>query len=380
MFTKNKISTSSLICYFLIVVLFAVLRMLSAFGVFDNAGSYLDIILNVVIQLGILFSISVFGFSIIRKNKVKDTIKFYGFKKISFNAVFISILIGIVVYFLNIFVATFFNTILTLFGYSSTSSGTVVTSYPFWLFLINIIVTAVLPGICEETAHRGMLLKGLSGHEQVKALVISSLLFGFMHMNIEQFFYATLIGLLVGYVALICDSIYPAIIVHFMNNALSVFAGYSSVNNLGFEKIIGTFNYVLQSNFILGFLMIIMFVVGLAFLLKILLKLLFKETTVKNMAFLQDRIMKQIQKENYLKELDAMKNGEKAQTKNFISFEEFDKLYKENNQELGLMSEMEKQMLSEPNQKFTFIQKILLTAIIVISAGVTLFTFIWGVI
>lgn len=126
--------------------------------------------------------------------------------------------------------------------------------------------------------------------------------------------------------------------------------------------------------------MIIMFVVGLAFLLKILLKLLFKETTVKNMAFLQDRIMKQIQKENYLKELDAMKNGEKAQTKNFISFEEFDKLYKENNQELGLMSEMEKQMLSEPNQKFTFIQKILLTAIIVISAGVTLFTFIWGVI
>lgn len=380
MFTKNKISTSSLFCYFLIVVLFAVLRMLSAFGVFDNAGSYIDVVLNIVIQVGILFSISVFGFSLFKKNKVGDTLKFYGFKKISFNAVLISIIIGLIVYFLNIFVATFFNAILSLFGYTFTSSGTVITSYPFWLFLINIIVTAVLPGICEETAHRGMLLKGLSGHGQVKALVISSLLFGFMHMNIEQFFYATLIGLLVGYIALICDSIYPAIIIHFMNNALSVFAGYSSFNNLGFEKIIGTFNYVLQSNFVLGFLMIVMFVVGLGFLLKILVKILFKETTVKNMAFLQDKIMKQIQKENYLKELDAVKNGQHFENKNFISFEEFDKLYKENNQEMGLMSNVEKQMLTEPNQKFTTFQKILLTAILIISAGVTLFTFIWGVI
>ena len=380
MFTKNKVSTSALICYFIIVVLFAVLRMISAFGVFENAGDYVDILLNIVIQILILFCISIFIFSFLTKNKIKDTFKFYGYKKISLKAILISVGIGIIVYFLNIFVATFFNVLLALFGYNSVSSSTTIPSYPFWLFLINIFITAVLPGICEETAHRGMLLKGLSGHGQTRALIISSLLFGFMHMNIEQFFYATLIGLLVGYIAIICDSIYPAIIVHFMNNAISVFAGYSSFNNLGFEKIIGAFNTVIQTNFILGFLIIIMFIIGLAMLLKILLKLLFKETTVKNMESLQEKIMNQIKKENYLKELDAVKNDREIESKNFISFEEFDKLYKQNNQEMGLMSKLEKDMLAEPNQKYNLLHKILFAGIFIISAGVTIFTFIWGVI
>lgn len=380
MFTKNKVSTSALICYFIIVVLFAVLRMISAFGVFENAGDYVDILLNIVIQILILFCISIFIFSFLTKNKIKDTFKFYGYKKISLKAILISVGIGIIVYFLNIFVATFFNVLLALFGYNSVSSSTTISSYPFWLFLINIFITAVIPGICEETAHRGMLLKGLSGHGQTRALIISSLLFGFMHMNIEQFFYATLIGLLVGYIAIICDSIYPAIIVHFMNNAISVFAGYSSFNNLGFEKIIGAFNTVIQTNFILGFLIIIMFIIGLAMLLKILLKLLFKETTVKNMESLQEKIMNQIKKENYLKELDAVKNDREIESKNFISFEEFDKLYKQNNQEMGLMSKLEKDMLAEPNQKYNLLHKILFAGIFIISAGVTIFTFIWGVI
>ncbi len=380
MFTKNKVFTSALICYFIIVVLFAVLRMISAFGVFENAGDYVDILLNIVIQILILFCISIFIFSFLTKNRIKDTFKFYGYKKISLKAILISVGIGIIVYFLNIFVATFFNVLLALFGYNSVSSSTTISSYPFWLFLINIFITAVLPGICEETAHRGMLLKGLSGHGQTRALIISSLLFGFMHMNIEQFFYATLIGLLVGYIAIICDSIYPAIIVHFMNNAISVFAGYSSFNNLGFEKIIGAFNTVIQTNFILGFLIIIMFIIGLAMLLKILLKLLFKETTVKNMESLQEKIMNQIKKENYLKELDAVKNDREIESKNFISFEEFDKLYKQNNQEMGLMSKLEKDMLAEPNQKYNLLHKILFAGIFIISAGVTIFTFIWGVI
>ena len=78
MFTKNKVSTSALICYFIIVVLFAVLRMISAFGVFENAGDYVDILLNIVIQILILFCISIFIFSFLTKNKIKDTFKFYG--------------------------------------------------------------------------------------------------------------------------------------------------------------------------------------------------------------------------------------------------------------------------------------------------------------
>lgn len=378
MSVKQKLSTKSLVCYFIIVLVFAINRMLYAFGVFKGLGDSFDYLFNVITQIVILFALSVFLFNALTKNKLRDTFKFFGYKKISAKAVLISIGIGVIVYFLNVFVATFFNVLLAFFGYSSTSSSITLSSYPFWLFLVNVLVSAVLPGICEETAHRGLLLKGLSGHGQRFALIMSSLLFGLMHMNIDQFFYATLIGILVGYLALICDSIYPAMIIHFMNNFLSTFAGYSSFNNLGFEKIINGFNAVLQRSFILGFLLIAVFVVGLAFLLKILIKMLFRETTVKNMANLQERLIRQIQKENYLKELETMSKEVRMQP-NSISFEEFDKLYKQNNVELGLMSNLEKQTLNEPHAKTSLFAKFLLAGIFIITAGVTIFTFVWGV-
>ena len=377
MSVKQKLSTKSLVCYFIIVLVFAINRMLYAFGVFKGLGDSFDYLFNVITQIVILFALSVFLFNALTKNKLRDTFKFFGYKKISAKAVLISIGIGVIVYFLNVFVATFFNVLLAFFGYSSTSSSITPSSYPFWLFLVNVLVSAVMPGICEETAHRGLLLKGLSGHGQRFALIMSSLLFGLMHMNIDQFFYATLIGILVGYLALICDSIYPAMIIHFMNNFLSTFAGYSSFNNLGFEKIINGFNAVLQRSFILGFLLIAVFVVGLAFLLKILIKMLFRETTVKNMANLQERLIRQIQKENYLKELEIMSKEVRMQP-NSISFEEFDKLYKQNNVELGLMSNLEKQTLNEPHAKTSLFAKFLLAGIFIITAGVTIFTFVWG--
>ncbi len=379
MFIKNKIANSSLICYFLIVVVFALVRMLSAFGIFNALGPSADYIFNVIIQIIILFAMSILLFSAFQKNNIRDTFKFYGYKKISFKAVLISIAIGIIVYFLNIFVATFFNALLSLFGYSSSSTTIYLSSYPFWLFLVNLVVSAVLPGICEETVHRGMLLKGLSGIGQTRALVISSLLFGLMHMNIEQFFYATLIGFLVGYLALVCDSIYPAMIIHFMNNAISVFATYSSFNHLGFEKIVQAFNVALQINFFLGFLLIIIFVVGLAFLLKYLIKLLFKETTLKNMRAVQQQIMNQLQKQAYINELENIKNDQPSGKEITISFDEFDKLYKENNQKLGLMSKLDKDLLSSGKTKLSLTNKILLTGIYIITIGVTIFTFIWGV-
>ena len=46
---KSKVSTSSLICYFLIVVVFAIIRMLSAFGVFYGLDYSFVYFLNVII-------------------------------------------------------------------------------------------------------------------------------------------------------------------------------------------------------------------------------------------------------------------------------------------------------------------------------------------
>ncbi len=376
---KNKLTRSVLYCYLPIVVLFAVLRMLSTFGVFSFLGKTGSYIINAFIQIGLLFTVSVFLFSFLQKNKIKDTFNFYGYRKMSFKAVLISVLIGIIIYVLNIFVASFFNNILSLFGYKFQSSS-ILKSYPVWLLFVNIFITAVLPAVCEETAHRGMLLKGLSPLGRKKAIIISAILFGLLHMNIEQFFYATIIGVVLGYISTVCETIYPAIIIHFMNNAISVFMGFSQVNNLGFDFLFTWINNSLVNNPVLGFIFMLLFISLLLISLKYLIKLLFKNTSFKRMSKLQEELFKVFAREAYLRELEDMANGKITQNVATISFEDFDKLYKSKSIDIGQISQIENQYLyNNEMYKMDKVTKILLIAVFLLSGMITFFTFIWGI-
>lgn len=49
-----------------------------------------------------------------------------------------------------------------------------------------------------------------------------SLVFGLLHGNLIQFVFATLVGLILGFVTVKTDSIVPAVIIHGFNNGMSV--------------------------------------------------------------------------------------------------------------------------------------------------------------
>lgn len=377
---RNKIVRYTMLCYMPIVIAFAVIRMLSAFGVLNFLGSSAEYVLTIIIQIGLLFCLSIFMFSKLTKAKLKDVFSFFKFKKINWKAIIISIIIGLVVYFLNVLITTFFNAFLSAFGYQF-SSGSPMQSYPVWLLFVNLLLTAVLPGICEETTHRGLLLNGLSGMGQKKALFISSLLFGLLHLNIEQVFYATLIGLLVGYITCITNSIYPAMIIHFMNNATSVFMGFSSFHKLGLEIGFTYLNSWIASNPILTLLFMIVLIFCLLILLKFLIKWLFKATTFTQMAKLEKNIVNQMEKEKYLKELEIAKNGEEVDLDiaNF-SEEDFERIYRENNEKFYKKNPIEQGMIDDKEQfKLDKVTKIMLYTTLAIVSILTCFTFIWGI-
>jgi len=91
---------------------------------------------------------------------------------------------------------------------------------PLWLVLLAF---AVAPGVCEEVAFRGFILRGFSrGGRRVLAIGLSSLAFGVMHMIPQQVFNGTLMGLVLGALAIRSRSLFPAIMFHFANNALGV--------------------------------------------------------------------------------------------------------------------------------------------------------------
>ena len=376
---KNKITRNAFYCYFPIIVLFALIRMLSEFKLLSFLGQTGTYIVNVFIQIGLLFTLSIFMFTLLQKTKVKQTFSFYRFRKISIKSVIVSILIGVIVYFLNVFVAAFFNGILQGFGYKFTS-GTLPGSYSIGMLILNLFVTAVLPAVCEETAHRGMLLKCLAPLGKKSAIIISALLFGLLHMNIEQFFYATLIGLLLGYLATVTETIYPAMIIHFMNNAISVFMGYSQVNHLGMDFVFTWINMNLQNNPFMGLLFVVVLIALLATLLYLLIRVLVKDTTVRKMQQLQQELFKDIAREAYFKELEDISQGDLEKKDTAISFEEFDVLYHNKSLDLGHISNLDNMILMD-NRKFKMdvITKVLMIGSFILSGAITIFTLIWGI-
>ena len=272
---ENKLTNVAFGIYFFIAVCFVAIRILSAFGLLSFLNGWTSYVFTLVIQVVLLFGGSVFLFSKLMKKKVKNTLEFYNFKKISVSTIIIAALVGVVVFFLNVFISSFFNSIISAFGYRSNSVvGTEMTSYPFWLLIVNIIFTAVLPAICEETAHRGMILGVSSKYGFLKSILISSILFGLLHLNIEQFFYATIIGFFLGYIALVSGSIYTAMIIHFMNNALSVFLTFSKVRGLGFGSVFTKISLMFDKSFLLGMIFVVCFFILLVLILKWLTKLL----------------------------------------------------------------------------------------------------------
>ncbi len=380
---KNKLLKSTIVCYLPIVVLFATIRLLSAFGVLNFLDGIVgNIALNLVIQVGLLFCVSIFLFAKLMKTNPKNVGKFFGFRKISAPQVGLSVLIGIVVYILNVLITTFFNAFLSALGYTF-SSGTTIVSYPIWLLIVNLLLTAVLPGICEEVAHRGLLLNGLSPLGGKKAIIISAFLFGLLHLNIEQFFYATLIGLLIGFIALRCESIYPAMIIHFMNNAISVIMGYSSFHSLGLEKGFGLIETWLTNSPILGLAFMVLLIIALLMFLKFLLKYLIKFATLEKMNRMQRAMVEQYEKERYLKEVENISIGNEETISDIALqakfFEDFDNKYNERALQIGLQSDINYN-LNKDKEKFQFdkITKIMLITTFAIVGILTFFTFIWG--
>ncbi len=95
-----------------------------------------------------------------------------------------------------------------------------ITSAP-WLPVV--FMMALVPAICEELAFRGFIFGGLVRERgRLRAVLVTALMFGISHGVLQQSIAATIMGILLGWVALRTGSVLPGILIHFTNNALSV--------------------------------------------------------------------------------------------------------------------------------------------------------------
>jgi len=347
---KNKNYFKINLIYFTAILLVAVLFVLSYFGFIVN-----EWLSSLLIQIVVMAAIPMLMYTLLISKNIKTTAKDIGFKKISAKTILIVILLGIALYILNSYIASFFSTILYLFGYEKLPIQITQTPINSSTIFKEFLLTAILPGICEEILHRGIMLNcAKKVHNTRYCLIISSLLFGLTHLNIAQFFYAAILGYLMGYVNLITDSIYPSIIIHFINNFLSVYFSYGTALNWPFAKFISAIESFFYSNFFLFIASTVIGILLIVILYQYLIKILLKERTKKDLT-------------NLIKTL-------KLNNTPLIEAQ-----VKINNANRILKDKKALLYLNKTKNKPNFTDKIFLISSILLGSMVTICSFIWGI-
>lgn len=97
---------------------------------------------------------------------------------------------------------------------------------------LGVISVVILAPIVEELVFRGAIMGHLlkTGKSPVFAILVSSLVFGIVHGNLEQAPFAFILGLALGWVYYRTGSLLPSICMHFVNNGLTTVNYYLSDN------------------------------------------------------------------------------------------------------------------------------------------------------
>lgn len=334
------------------MILVALIFVLGYLGLLQN-----DYISSFLIQIMVMFAIPMLLYTLFVSKSFKQTFKDTRFKKISSRMIGITIILGIVLYFINNFVAQFFSSLISLFGYENLTQTTTVT-FTYELLFREFLLSCILPGICEEFLHRGiMLFAGKKCGNTRYVLITSSILFGLMHLNINQFFYATILGFLMGYVAIVSDSIYPSIIIHFLNNFLNTYFYYGYYLNWPFATFINNLQALIASN-------IFVFIIVNAVLICILISLYIYLTQI----LAKERVRYDVKKIILCLEIDNLPL-EQAQTK-----------INQANEILLKSESLKFKNTVSGGEKFSFLSQVFLISSLVLGSLITISTYIWGII
>ena len=145
---------------------------------------------------------------------------------------------------------------LSLIGYNGGVSAP--TDYTPAVFALAVIIMAIFPAIGEEYFMRGTIYNGIATRGAWFGITMTALLFMLMHSNPYQTVYQFALGMVLVLVFIIADSIWASVIVHFLNNLISlvVTAYIPAINNLTFGNLWPLYDILL---FIGGTIVLIFF-------------------------------------------------------------------------------------------------------------------------
>lgn len=220
-------------CCGLAVILYILLSYAQSFAVFllssafpsvnvifeDAVAMFAYDVISSVISLGVPFAVS---FLVMKKKECQGNLPFNGTND-SESAAFLTLLLLPVMIFSSVIINIISTSIQEYAGIEFTGSPmSDISIKGAESTVMAFLSIAVIPAILEEFAVRGVVLQSLRRYGDKFAIVMSALLFSLLHGNMVQIPYTFVGGIILGYLAVKTNSLWPPIILHFLNNAYSV--------------------------------------------------------------------------------------------------------------------------------------------------------------
>ena len=153
-----------------------------------------------------------------KKEKLKEKIEL---KRISGNLIGLGILLAIGMYAFDAgLVEVLGKTSGFRNGYIQLENAFKFTDYT--PFIVNVLIIGIIAPFAEEVLFRGVIYQALKKYFHVAiAIGIQGILFGLVHINSVQIVYATLMGVLCGYIVYRTKSLWSGVVIHIANNTIS---------------------------------------------------------------------------------------------------------------------------------------------------------------
>lgn len=199
------------------IALIAIYETASIIIMFTDALSGIDVKLNILISQSLIFVPTIVYFILARRN-VFDLIRF---KKTHPLMIILVPIIALAI----VPLTTVINALSMLFvdNHISGVSNALINNNSYG---ISLLFMAVLPAIVEETAYRGVILGNFDEGNKLAAVIMSGVLFGIMHMNLNQMAYAIVLGIIFAFLLEATGSIMSTMLAHFCINGISVSLNY----------------------------------------------------------------------------------------------------------------------------------------------------------
>ena len=198
----------------------------------------IETIFDILVQVVFLLLTTLLISRFVLKAKKRNLLEVNNVRKVSPLVCLIAVGIGLLAPAMSYAVNVIINATFISIGIKLPISASVYPKeFNFGIMLVYVVLTAVLPAVCEEFFNRGVVLTALrSTFNDWQTVLLGGLVFGLFHQYIFQTFYTDVFGMLLVYIALKTKSIVPCIIIHFVNNAVAIISDFADFYNFDFAS------------------------------------------------------------------------------------------------------------------------------------------------